>query len=233
MCPVLACLLLSVANWQDPSADEILVALARNSAMRHQAAYTGSRQYSIQNHRFDKSAAVHVRITAQPSTGKKFQVVSRSGAGKLVDVIETLLTTEADASRPNRAADHEISPLNYGATLKGSETIAGRDCWVLCLKPKRSSKYLIEGTVWVDKRTRGLVRLEGTTASRVSFWVGSPHIVEDFAPVGGIWLPVHTVSRSQSALLGESELEIRYSEYSITPPGPILTERNKLLSSRP
>jgi hypothetical protein len=231
MCTVLACLLVSVTNWTDPSADEILVGLAGNSAIRHRAVYSGSRQYCLYNHRFDKSAAVKVRMTAQPSTGKNFTVVSRSGSSRMIDIIETLLDSETETSRPDRAAGHEIGPANYHASLKGSETIAGHDCWVLAVKPKHASKYLIDGTVWVDKRTRALVRLEGHTASRVSFWIGTPHIVEEFAPVNGVWLPVHTVSKSQSALLGESELDIRYTEYDVKSATPVaatmVSQRNR------
>src|SRR5215472_12525653 len=215
MSPLVACLFLPILSGADPSAYEILAAVARNSAMRHQAVYSGVRQYSIHNLRFDKSASVEVRITAQPAKGKQFTIVSRSGCGKLIDVVETLISTEADAGRPNETRGHEICPSNYHASLTGSETVAGRDCWVLALKPKVRNKYLIDGTAWVDKSSCALVRLDGTTASRVSMWVGTPHIIEEFAPVGGIWLPRHTVSESRSVLLGVSQLDIRYTDYDV------------------
>jgi hypothetical protein len=198
-----------------PSVDEILAAVARTSMLRHEAEYSGVRQYSIHNVRFEKSALVTVQIAAKPKQGKQFTIVSRSGCGRLIDVVEKLLSSEAEASRPNNARGHEIGPANYYAFLKGAETVASRECWVLSLKPKMQNKYLIEGTAWVDKSNYALVRLEGKTASSVSLWVGTPHIVEDFAPVDGIWLPMHTVSRSRSALLGESSLDIRYSAYDV------------------
>jgi hypothetical protein len=134
------------------------------------------------------------------------------------------MESEADASRPNNAKGHEIGPSNYYAELKGAELMGGRNCWVLSLKPKRKSKYLIDGTVWVEKKTYALVRLEGTTASSVSMWVGMPHIVEEFAPVGEIWFPVRTVSKSRSAWLGVSELEIRYTGYEVMSPLTVSTK---------
>jgi hypothetical protein len=217
MSPLVACLLLPILNGGDPPADEILAAVARNAAMRHQAVYSGVRQYSIHNLRFDKSASVKVTITAQPAKGKQFTIVSRSGCGKLIDVVETLISKEADTGRSNETRGHEIGPLNYHASLTGSATIAGRDCWVLALKPKARNKYLIDGTAWVDKGSYALVRLEGTTASRVSMLVGSPHIIEEFGPVAGIWLPIHTISESHSTLLGVSQLDILYTDYDVEP----------------
>jgi hypothetical protein len=225
MSPLMACVLLAAPSSY-PSADEILAGVARTSVLRHKAEYSGVRQYSIHNVRFDKSASVTVQITAKPNQGKQFTVVSRSGAGKLIDVVEKLLSSEVEASRPNNASGHEIGPSNYRAFLKGAEIVATHDCWVLSLKPKTRSKYLIDGTAWVNKRNYALVRLDGKPSSSISFWVGTPRIVEDFAPVGGIWLPVHTVSKSQSTLLGESDLEIRYSEYDVkTVPKPPETAR--------
>ena len=73
----------------------------------------------------------------------------------------------------------------------------------------------MNGTARVDKASNALVRLDGTTAASVSVWVGTPHIIGDFAPLTGIWLPVHTMSKSTSLLLGESDLEIRYLDYEV------------------
>jgi hypothetical protein len=99
--------------------------------------------------------------------------------------------------------------------LRGSDTTAGRDCWVLEVKPRAKSKYLISGTAWVDKSTFDVVRLDGVTAASLSIWVGTPHIVEDRSEVDGIWLPSRLKSRSSTFLTGESELEIAYTGYQV------------------
>jgi hypothetical protein len=215
MSPIVAFAILPVLGGAGPTADEILASVAKSSAMRHQAVYSGSRQYSIQNLRFGKSASVKVHVTAQPSKGKQFTIVQRSGSTQLIDVVESLISSEAEASKPANAGGHAIGPSNYQATLNGSETMNGHDCWVLSLKPKEKNKYVLNGMAWVDKRSYALVRLEGTTAARVSFWVGSPHIVEEFSPVDGIWFPTRTWSKSHSAFLGVSELDIQYTEYDV------------------
>ena len=43
----------------------------------------------------------------------------------------------------------------------------GRDCFVLDLKPRRKSPYLLNGKAWVDARTYLLVRIRGTQSSRL------------------------------------------------------------------
>jgi hypothetical protein len=201
--------------WSAPRADQILGKVAENSALRHATAYSGWRQYSITNQRFSKSASATVRITSEPGQGKQFTITGRVGSTRLLSVIESLLSSEVDAGRPRNAQAHEIGPSNYSASVLGGETVAGHDCWVVALTPKTKSKYLLNGTAWIEKKTFGIVRLEGTTAASVSQWVGTPHIVEDFTLVDGVWLPLHTVSKSNSFLLGESDLDIQYTGYEV------------------
>jgi hypothetical protein len=186
------------------------------SAKRNAVTYSGLRHYTLDNPRFGKHASVTVRLTSRLGEAKQFTIVNRSGSERLIGIIEHLLKAEADSSRPGKTGDHEISPSNYTARLRGFDTISGHSCLVLDLTPKARSKYLLKGTAWVDKATNALVRLDGTTADSISFWVGSPRVVEDFAPVDGIWLLAHTKSTSSSMLLGESSLEIRYTDYQVT-----------------
>lgn len=165
--------------------------------------------------RFDKGATLKVAMTHRPGRGKDFTILERSGTEKLLSVIEKLLASEAESSRPGKTTDHEIGPANYRARVRGMETVGGRECFAVELSPKQKSKYLLNGTAWVDASTKGVVHLDGTTSASVSLWVGSPHVVEDFAQLYGIWLPVHTISTSNSILLGESQLEIRYLDYGL------------------
>jgi len=155
-------------------------------------------------------------MVSRPGEGKQFTIVQRSGTGKLLDIIQKLMDTEAEASRPSRQGQYEIAPPNYEARVRRSQIISGRDCFVLELTPKSKSKYLIEGTAWVDKSTYGIVRLDGTTAASLSIWVGNPRVIDDFQQVRGIWLPVHTQAVSSTMLLGESRLEIRYTDHQVT-----------------
>jgi hypothetical protein len=169
----------------------------------------------MRNLRFNKDARVVVRMTYRPHEGKKFTVVERSGSDILVSIVEKLIDAETEASLPSVAAKRAINGDNYGATLRGSATLAGRDCWIVDLKPRTRDKFLFSGTAWIDKRAAAIVKLEGKTAASLSVWVGAPRIVENRAEVGGLWLPSHTISRSTTFLGGDSELEIAYTDYQI------------------
>ena len=215
MITLLACLLAFIGPI-GPSADEILAGISNTSAARRDSTYSGVRQYTIRNVRFGKSAMVRVRMSSLPVQGTFFTVEESSGAHRLTSVIEKLLASEAEASRPGKTAENEIGPSNYEARIRGTETVGRHECFVLELTPKAKSKYLVSGTAWVDKETYGVVRLSGTTAASVSLWVGTPQILEDFRPIDGVWLPSHLTSTSISMLLGESSLEIQFVDYQVT-----------------
>jgi len=129
--------------------------------------------------------------------------------------VEKLLDAESEASLPSVAAKTGINRENYTARLRGSDIDNGRECWVLELKPRTRNKFLLAGTLWVDKKSSGIVKVDGKTAASLSMWVASPHIVEERAEVSGLWLPARTVSQSSTFLAGDSQLEIAYTGYQV------------------
>ena len=187
-----------------------------SSMKRHAVAYSAVREYRLHNFRFDKAAFVFVQVTYRPDAGKNYTVLERHGSPKLIEIIEKLLSSEVEADRPTKVADHEISTTNYEVCLRGTETMAGRSCYVIDLVPKRKSKYLIRGTAWVDRISYGVVRLDGATSASVSIWVGAPRIKQEFSEIDGIWVPTHTRAVSSGMFLGASELEIRFMDYLVT-----------------
>lgn len=196
-----------------PSTEDILTRVVNGTIKSQAYAYTGLREYKLRNFRFDREAAVSVQVTYQPDVGTKYTVLDRSGSSKLGEIVENVLDSEADASRPAKSGEYEISPANYEACLRGTETIAGRICYVIDLVPRHKSKYLIKGTAWVDRGNYHLVQLEGHTSASVSMWIGAPRIRMEFGEINGLWLPMHTSATSYGLLLGKSELDIRYTDY--------------------
>lgn len=131
-------------------------------------------------------------------------------------ILDRVLAAEEDSSRPPESDRHEFTPENYQARLLGVELKDGKECYALELLPRKKSKYLLSGKAWVDTSTYAIVRVEGRAAARVSFFLGRPFFTEEFAPVGGFWLPVHASAVSSSMLLGESELQIDYQDYQLS-----------------
>src|SRR5262245_2830460 len=164
--------LLNAAIFPGLPGESILTKVAQNNTRRSGIAYSGLRQYTLRNLRFAMQATMSVHVSYRPGEGKQFTVVERSGSEKLARIIDRLLTWEANASRPSEVGRYDISPENYYARPSGIDFRAGRECYILELLPKRKSKYLLKAKVWVDRGSYDVVRLEGSTAGRLSAWVG-------------------------------------------------------------
>ncbi len=218
----------------EPS-NEILERIAANNVKYYAVAFSVLREYKLRNLRFEKEATVSVQVTYHPGKGMAYTILESSGSPKLAEIVERVLASEADLSRPAKLARHLISPVNYEMGLRGTETMAGRSCYVIDLVPKHKSKYLMKGTAWVDRSSYDVVRLEGATSASVSMWIGTPHIEIEFSQIDGLWLPVHTGAVSSGLLLGTSELEIRYWDYFITSPDRSAPSRaaDSIQQSRP
>jgi negative regulator of sigma E activity len=200
-----------------PNSDEILARLENENGRRHAllTEYSGSRQYTMQNRRFGKQAAVGVLMNYRQVDGERYTVVTRSGSDRLNDIIDQVLASEAGASAPLETERHQITSANYRVRLLGSETAGGRNCYVLQLTPRVRNRFLIFGKAWVDAESYNVVRIAGQFAASMSILVGTPRISEEFIEVHGFWLPDHVHSVTSSFLLGPTELDIRFSNYQL------------------
>jgi negative regulator of sigma E activity len=206
-----------LAASEAPSSDEILARLESENNRRHVLLkeYSGSRQYTLQNLRFGKQAAVAVLMNYRQFEGERYTVLKRSGSDKLNAIIDKVLASETGASIPPENIRHEITSSNYRVRLLGTEIAAGRICYVLNLAPRVKNKFLIVGKVWVAAESYAVVRIEGQFAASISILVGAPHFSEEFVEVQGFWLPGHVRSVTSSFLLGPTELDIRFSNYQL------------------
>src|SRR5579864_7598975 len=105
--------LLPTTRGADPSSDFILARVGDSSVKQRTVAYSVVREYRLRNFRFDKEATVTVQVSYRSDEGTKYTVLERSGSTKLTEVVEKLLDSEVDASRPSKLGEYEISPANY------------------------------------------------------------------------------------------------------------------------
>ena len=205
------------ADGLAPSGDEILARIEGENTRRHVQLreYSGSRQYTLQNLRFGREAAVGVLMNYHQVEGERYTVLTRSGSDRLNGIIDRVIATEAGASVPPGNFRHQINSSNYRVRLIGTELAAGRSCYVLELTPRVKSQFLIFGKAWVDAGSYGVVRIEGQFAASISILVGAPRISEEFVEVQGFWLPGHVRSITSSFLLGPTKLDIAFSNYQL------------------
>ena len=207
------------------SVDQIIERMNRAEDQRrsHLHEFWGSRKYVLKNDRWNKNAEMQVEVQYKQGQGKTFQMLAATGSEDIQNrVFKKLIDTESEASRDRSDADpSRLSPENYKFQLIGTEERNGRQAYVIELHPRKKSKFLIEGKAWVDAQDYALARLEGRPASNISFWVGRPYIVQNFAKVGEQWMASSNHSTAESRLFGKTELHIEYSRYRMNGNGTI------------
>jgi len=181
--------------------------------------YTVNRTYEVVSD--DKKAPYVIQsemtfITSPKS--KTFKLLSKSGSGGTVAnmVYDHAVTVEKESLLVTNSKQSEITAENYDFTLQGHESLAGLDCYVLELKPKRNDKMLMKGKVWVTTSNFDLVRLEGFTAKSPSIWIKKIYLVRQFQDINGLWLPKQEDWTVDVRLYGQLKVNIKHQDYKIT-----------------
>jgi hypothetical protein len=181
-------------------------------------AYTSHRRYRVHNLRFNKIAEMAVRLTYARTEGKSFDVLEESGPAPIRNkALRKMLESEVEASRGKGEESSDITSANYDFRFLRMEREGPRGAYVLEAEPKRESKYLLRGSIWVDMQDFGISRIEGSPAKKPSFWIRGSTIVYQFEKVGDFWLPKSTQSEAEVRLFGRTDLNIAYGQYEIKP----------------
>jgi len=127
--------------------------------------------------------------------------------------IPKLLEAEAEASRPGNPEDSRVTPQNYSFSMLRTEEVEGRKAYVLSVTPKKETKYLVRGTIWVDSEDFAVVRMEGEPAKNPSFWIKNVQFAHKYKKHGSLWLAASDSSVSEARIFGPTELRIDYFDY--------------------
>jgi hypothetical protein len=178
---------------------------AQAQSRLHGHAYTVQRLYQVvRNENEEDSKRNKSEITAEitflPPAEKKFAIQKSSG-GVAERVVRKTLEHEVGMTR--NPTINGINPENYDFELLGKESISGRDCYLLKLLPKRESKDLLEGRIWVDGQRFLIRRVEGAPARNPSWWVKDVQLAIDYGDVGGIWLQTASRARAHVRFAGD------------------------------
>jgi hypothetical protein len=178
--------------------------------------FTVTRRYRLRNSHLAKEASIVVKLTYDKERGKSFQILQTENADGLgLRVLERVLEGEVQASRLGKNDEAALTPENYDFDLLGTDLLEGRRCYVLGLRPKARSRYLLSGKAWIDADEFAAVKIVGRPSANLSFWVGKPEITQHFQKYGEFWLASYNHSLAESRLLGKSELTIEFSNYDV------------------
>ena len=193
------------------SADQIVreVIRAEDSQRLRLGAYTVIRRYTVRNRRLKQDAVLQVLWSYQPGRGKNFKVLSSQGASGLTrSSLMKVLETEAKNSRASNDPAR-ISPDHYHFSFDAHRS----DDYTIRLNPRKKSKFLLQGFAVIVRQDPAIVRVEGRTSKRLSFWVSEADVIQEFTNHRGFWLPSRTHSVAHIRFVGRTELTIESEEY--------------------
>jgi hypothetical protein len=115
----------------------------------------------------------------------------------------------------------DITRDNYDFVQVREDALNGQRCYVFQLVPKRKSKNLLRGTLWVDANTYLPRRVEGEPAKSPSWWVTDVRIVLLYGYAGPMWVQTSSEATANVRILGQSTMtwqDVRYQIGEPTPP---------------
>jgi len=198
--------------------NQILVKMAAmdRARMAGLKEYTSTRLYALENKRFKTKAAMRVKMQYSLPGKKEFTVISESGARVICQkVFRRMVDSELEASTGKVQQQTKIIPENYEFRYIGVQPDRGRMAYVFAVSPKVRHRYSIEGRVFIDAIDFAITRIEGQPAKNPSFWVRSSKFVQVYQKFGPFWLPESNASETDVVLFGQTDVDIRYSDYII------------------
>lgn len=206
----------TVPDARGEAAADPIVARMVDRAIKQRSellAYSAMRRYTVRNSHLSRDTVMTALLVYQAGKGKHFSIVHEEGITGIVrHVLLNALKEEEELSR-EPFPQTDINKSNYQFALLGKQMRDGLMCYRLKLIPRRKSKYLIAGDLWVDAKEFAIVCLEGRPSGSVSFWVGHPFVEQHFRSVNGFWMPLRNQSVAQVKLAGKTEFMIDYWDY--------------------
>jgi hypothetical protein len=168
----------------------------------HLRPYVLTRRYLVFKSGQQKSKVI-AAIIYLPPEANTFEIRESTG-GKAEGVVRKLLDKEMQLARDFQASGFNIT--NYEFEMLGEEVLAGADCYVLAIHPKRKSKDLLDGKIWVDKDLYMVRRVQGRPMKMPSWWVKEVTFTVNYGSLEGMWLQIGSSGEAQVRLAGKYTL---------------------------
>ena len=198
--------------------DQIFAELLAHNELRKSALadYSALRTYQV----VDLKGKVHAeeigRMEFRAPDKKTFVVTSEKGSGLIRHLaLNPLIASEIETAAGKEHHDSAIAPDNYSASLLGRTTGGTLPLLRPASDPKRKDKYLFEGKLWIDVEDYAVVRIEGSPARKLSFWIERADFVRQYQKIGGFWLPQRDETFVQVRLYGKKALTIDHQNYVV------------------
>jgi hypothetical protein len=207
------------------TANEVSHRLATKNAERSQRllSFEGKRHYAIEYSGFPSARGAEMNVKASyraPGT-KTLTIVSESGSRLILNhVLHRLIESEEESAHDDANRDAvALTADNYQFSLRGCDTVAGRDAYVMDVQPLHDNKFLYRGTIWVDAQDYAVTRIDAEPARNPSFWTKRSKIHHQYRKIGDFYLPAFNETVTETRLGGHAVLTIRYDSYKLSSSG--------------
>jgi hypothetical protein len=196
------------AQTAPPSSDDIIARMARaqiENASR-MFPYVVTRDYKLFEGDNPEQLKSHMiaRITVAPPDSKKYTIENATGSELAERIVRKTLDGEMAFTKDSSSAG--ITRENYDFLFVGGDDLSGKPCYVLRLFPKRKSKSLLRGTIWVDAKTYLIDRIDGEPAKTPSWWVSNLRVHFLYGFVGPMWVQTASEATANVRIIGRSSL---------------------------
>jgi hypothetical protein len=163
------------------------------------------------------AADMTVKTTYRQDTGKSYTILTQTGSGLLLnDVLGRVFDSERLMTQPANRVQALLNSANYAMSVKGDADADGRNCIEVAITPRRISPYLFKGSIWVDPADGSIVKLEGVAAKSPTILTGATRVTRHYEMLNGFPMATHATAVSDSWLLGQTRIEIDYTDYAMT-----------------
>ena len=212
----------SKQSAQIPPVQEIVTRMVAHGQWQGQSllGYKALRHFQAANRRFKAESTMDVMTIFRQPDLLETQVLKQEGPVFIRErVFDKILETEKESIHKKDQMENGILPANYDFTLVGLDQYGGRNCYYLTISPKRKSKYLLNGSIWIDAEDFAVARIRGSPSKRVNFWTLRTEVDRQYERVGGYWLTEKIDSASDLFIAGHSTLSIAssYSDVQANP----------------
>jgi hypothetical protein len=200
-----------------PPVETILARMAGTRAENrtHLRPYMVSRNYKLfGKEQTTTKAEIIADLNFVPPDVKHYAIRQANGMGLGEKIVREMLDHETDIVKDYSSTD--LTADNYDFRYLREDALDGHPCYVLEMVPKRKTKTLLRGQVWVDAKTYQLRRTEGEPGKAPSWWLRSAHIVLVYGDVGGMWLQTASESTANVRFVGPHTMVARDVEYKFT-----------------
>lgn len=132
-------------------------------------------------------------------------------------VIARYLSAEVEAQK-TQAPSLAVTPANYKFKYKGVAEPDGRETYIFQVSPKKKRVGLFKGELWIDASTYLRVEETGYLVKSPSIFLKRVAFTRTYEIRDGISVPVQVQSVVQTRLVGEANLTINFSNFSVDAP---------------